>query len=114
MTKHSYDEVSEKKSEETIISFSPDNWYPYKSGESFVLPLSIGSAVYRKDGKWTVCGYDCNRFGEWRIKLKRQKSNNINETEHAKPLVRMYGKSFWSSEEEMTQHYGNEIMSDQE
>ncbi len=72
----------------------------------FVMPLPIGSTVYRRDGMWKVHGYDCDYVGDWRIKLKRS-PKQANKPEFAKPLVSMYGKSFWNSYEAMLAYFEN-------
>lgn len=72
----------------------------------FVMPLPIGAEVYRRDGLWKVHGYDCDYVGDWRIKLKRP-VKRPDEPEFAKPLVKMYGKSFWKSYEDMKAYFEN-------
>lgn len=66
----------------------------------FVIPLPIGSKVYRKDGWWVVFGYDCDYVGTWRVKLKREAEKHIGNTEYARPLVSCFGKTFFLTREE--------------
>jgi len=66
----------------------------------FVIPLPIGSRVYRKDGWWTVFGYDCDNVGDWRVKLKRETDKYVSNVEYARPLVSCFGKTFFATQEE--------------
>lgn len=70
------------------------------NNEVFIIPLPIGSRVYRKDGWWFVFGYDCDNVGTWRVKLKRENGGCVGNTEYARPLVSCFGKTFFLTREE--------------
>lgn len=65
------------------------------------LPCNVGDKVYRKDGDWTVFGFDCNRANGWKVKLERWKNKYLDEHETTKIVFSSFGKTVFFTEEEV-------------
>lgn len=64
------------------------------------MPCKIGDTVHRKDGQWTVVGFECDRAGSWRVKLERWKDRFGDCHETTKVVFKSFGKTVFLSSEE--------------
>ena len=64
------------------------------------MPCKIGDMVHRKDGQWTVVGFECDRTGSWRVKLERWKDRFCDYHETTKVLFKSFGKTVFPTSKE--------------
>lgn len=67
---------------------------------SVELPCKVDDIVYKKDGAWTVVGFDCNLVNSWKVKLERWKNKYLDEHETTKVVFSSFGKTVFFTEEE--------------
>ena len=71
-----------------------------ENGTIIELPCKVGDIVYKKDGAWTVVGFDCNLVNSWKVKLERWKNKYLDEHETTKVVFSSFGKTVFFTEEE--------------
>ena len=71
-----------------------------ENGTIIELPCKVGDIVYKKDGAWTVVGFDCNLVSSWKVKLERWKNKYLDEHETTKVVFSSFGKTVFFTEEE--------------
>lgn len=71
-----------------------------ENGTIIELPCKVGDTVYKKDGAWTVVGFDCNLVNSWKVKLERWKNKYLDEHETTKVVFSSFGKTVFFTEEE--------------
>lgn len=60
------------------------------AGDVVELPVKLGVMVKYREREWTVCGFECDVLGNWRVKLERFKDRYRDTHEYVKILFKTF------------------------